>query len=117
MRISEIRYQEAPPIEGYGPGYFRLAGQKLEGAVLIGPSGATSWGGLEDAAPLLALAGEVDVLLIGTGAQMVLPPDPLACTLEEAGIGWETMASPAACRAYNVLLAEQRRCAAALLPI
>jgi uncharacterized protein len=37
--------------------------------------------------------------------------------LEEAGMGVEAMASPAACRTYNVLLAEGRRVALALLPV
>ena len=117
MRIHEIRYDGPQPIEGYGPGFFRLAGRKLEGAVLIAPEGASGWGGLADAAPLLALAGQVDVLLIGTGAAMALPPGDLAARLEAAGLAWEAMASPAACRGYNVLLAEGRRVAAALLPL
>jgi len=117
MRLTEITYPDARPVDGYGPGFFRIGGEVLEGAVLITASRAELWAGLDDAAALLALAGEVDVLFIGTGAEIAHIPPALRGALEDAGIGVETMASPAAARTYNVLLAEGRRIAAALLPV
>ncbi len=67
--------------------------------------------------PLLALAGDVDVLFIGTGAEIAHIPATLRNTLESAGLGVEVMNSPAACRTYNILLSEGRRVAAALIPV
>lgn len=117
MRLTEITYPDARPVDGYGPGFFRIGGEVLEGAVLITATRAQGWAGLDDAAPLIALAGRIDVLFIGTGAEIAHIPPALRAALEEAGIGVETMASPAAARTYNVLLAEGRRIAAALLPV
>ncbi|WP_291737893.1 Mth938-like domain-containing protein, partial [Leisingera sp. F5] len=64
-----------------------------------------------------ALAGEIDVLFIGTGAEIAHIPAELHKALEEAGLGVEAMNSPAACRTYNVLLSEGRRIAMAALVV
>lgn len=117
MRLNEIQYTDAKPIEGYGPGFFRIGGQVLYGAVIVGPKGTMGWAGYDDAEPLLALATEIDVLFVGTGAEITHLPVALRDTLEQAGLGVEVMASPAACRTYNILLSEGRRIALALLPV
>jgi len=117
MQLHEIIFTEATPIDGYGPGFFRIKGQVITGAACVTTGGAGPWGGLEDTAPLLALRGEVDVIFIGTGAEIAHIPAPLRAALEEAGMGVEIMSSPAACRTYNVLLSEGRRVAAAVLPV
>ena len=64
-----------------------------------------------------AAAGAVDVLFVGTGRQIAHLPEPFRAALDSAGVGAEVMDSPAAARTYNVLLAEARRVAAALLPV
>lgn len=117
MHLNEASFGDATPIDGYGPGFFRVGGSVVQGAVLTGPSGTVRWDGLQDRQALLALASEIDVLLIGTGAEIAHIPVDLRDALETAGIGVETMNSPAACRTYNVLLTEGRRVAAAVLPI
>ncbi|MEZ5798409.1 MAG: Mth938-like domain-containing protein [Paracoccaceae bacterium] len=117
MRLTEISYGEARPIDGYGPGFFRVAGHVLRGPSLITPWDAGPWGGLADSAGPLALRGRIDVLLLGMGAAIAHPPAAFREALEQAGIGVEVMNSPAACRTYNVLLGEGRRIAAALLPV
>ncbi|WP_372572995.1 Mth938-like domain-containing protein [Ruegeria jejuensis] len=117
MRLNEIAFTDAQPVDGYGPGFFRIAGEVLYGPVLTGASGTFAWGGYDDIAPLLDLAGQIDVLFIGTGAEMAHLPDDLRRALEESGIGVENMSSPAACRTYNVLLSEGRRIALAALPV
>ncbi len=117
MRLNEITYNDAVPIDGYGSGFFRIGGKKYEGAVMVLPTGVTAWGGYEDTATLLAAVSDVDVLFVGTGAEIAHAPKAFRETLEEAGLGVETMASPAACRTYNVLLSEGRRVAVALLPV
>ena len=117
MRLTDISYGSAQPVKGYGPGFFRLGGQVLQGACLITPWDAGPWGGFDDTAAPLSLAGQVDVLFVGTGAEIAHAPAAFRAALEEAGIGVEVMNSPAACRTYNVLLSEGRRIAAALLPV
>jgi uncharacterized protein len=117
MRLNEITYSNAVPIDGYGPGFFRIGGKAYEGAVLTGPEGTSVWGGYADQASLLALADKVDVVFIGTGTELAHIPPALRNALEAAGMGVENMNSPAACRTYNVLLSEGRRVALALLPV
>ncbi len=117
MRLTEISFGEAKPVESYGPGFFRLDGRVLRGPTIITPWDAGPWGGLEDVAALLSLAGRVDVLFLGMGAEIAPAPGGLRARLEAAGIGVEVMASPTACRTYNVLLSEGRRIALAVLPV
>ncbi len=117
MRINEVQFSDAVPVDGYGPGFFRAGGVRHDGAMLMAGAGPLAWDGLDDAAALLALAGEVDVLFVGMGAEIAHLPADLRATLEEAGLGVEVMNSPAACRTYNVLLSEGRRVALAVLPV
>jgi uncharacterized protein len=117
MRLTEITYGTARPIDGYGPGFFRVAGQVMQGAILVTPWDAGPWGGLDDTAAPLSLVGRIDVLFVGTGAEIAHAPPAFKAALEAQGIGVEVMNSPAACRTYNVLLSEGRRIAVALLPV
>lgn len=117
MRMTEITFAGATPVEGYGPGFFRVGGGVIEGAMLVTAEAARSWAGVEDMGPLLALRGKVDVIFVGTGAEMAHLPPGLRGALEEAGIGVEPMNTPAACRTYNVLLSEGRRVALAALAV
>jgi len=117
MRLNEVSYTESLPIDGYGPGFFRVGGAVVEGPVLTGPLGTAAWGGYEDLAPLEALAAHIDVLFVGTGADTAHVPAEMRTALEAKGIGVEAMASPAAARTYNVLLSEGRRIALAMLPV
>ena len=117
MRLNEISYNDAVPIDGYGSGFFRVGGERYDGAVLVLPSGVHQWGGFADTQAVLDHVGDIDVLFVGTGAEIAHPEKAFRLALEDAGIGVETMASPAACRTYNVLLSEGRRVAVALLPV
>ena len=109
-------------IEGYGPGGFRFAGISHRGSILALPSGIHAW---DVATPEdLTLAafsrviaegrGQIDHLLIGTGARM-LPLFDLRDQLRAVGLHAEPMATDAAARTYSILLGEKRRVAAALL--
>lgn len=117
MKLNEVEYNDIDPIDGYGPGFFRIGGKVHHGAVLTSGRGTQAWGGYDDLATLLALADHVDVIFLGTGADIAHAPTDLRQALEDAGIGVETMASPAAARTYNVLVSEGRRVAAALLAV
>lgn len=117
MRLTEITYGSALAIESYGPGFFRVGTHVLRGTSLVTPWDAGPWGGLDDLATPLAMAGKIDVLLLGLGAEVAIVPRAWREVLEAAGIGVEPMNTPAACRTYNVLLGEGRRIAAALIPV
>ncbi|PIL13673.1 hypothetical protein P775_27305 [Puniceibacterium antarcticum] len=117
MRMNEVVYTDALPIEGYGPGFFRIDSKPVHGALCVSLHGVQPWGGLEDQDTLMKLASEVDVLFVGTGAEIAHLPRTLRERLEAAGLGVEVMNSPSACRTYNVLLSEGRRVALAVLPV
>lgn len=126
MKMTELDFERAqPPIDGYASGGFRIGGVFHDGSVLLGPDGLSPWpvaavGEIDrDAAiaPLLALSGAIDVLLIGAGPEIAPLPAARRQALEAAGIGVEIMATPPACRTYNVLLSEGRRVAAALIAL
>ena len=70
MRLNEISYNDAAPIDGYGPGFVRVGGKKYDGALLVLPGGVSSWGGFEDTAVVLEHAADIDVLFVGTGAEI-----------------------------------------------
>ncbi len=67
----------------------------------------------EDFVLLVELAP--DVVLLGSGERQLFPPVSLYAPLIQAGIGIEIMDTAAACRTYNILMAEGRRVAAALM--
>lgn len=117
MRLTEVSFENAAPVDSYGPGFFRIGGEVVHGHLLLLPNKTIQWGGFEDQAAILAASAEIDVLFIGTGADVAHIPEPLRAALDAAGIGVELMATPTACRTYNVLLSEGRRIGAALLTV
>ena len=113
-------------VESYGEGRFRISGQLYPKAVLVFPERTLVWpvaaaeeASPENLEPILAAgrAGAVDLLLFGQGRHMALVPPGLRQDLRAAGIVVEPMDTGAACRTYNVLMAEGRRVAAALIPV
>ncbi|WP_407496584.1 Mth938-like domain-containing protein [Pseudooceanicola sp. MF1-13] len=114
MLLNEIDYGKARPIDGYGPGFFRVGDQVHDAPILVTADRVTAWTGYDDPAAIMALKGQIDVLFVGTGPDMAYVPQAFRDAVEAAGIGVEPMTSPAACRTYNVLLSEGRRVAAAL---
>ena len=84
---------------------------------MTGPTGTLPWGGYDDRDTLIDLSGVIDVLFVGTGADVAHIPTDLREYLEGQGIGVEAMASAAAARTYNVLLSEGRRIALAMIPV
>ncbi|MDB5591896.1 Mth938-like domain-containing protein [Enterovirga sp.] len=110
-------------IDSYGRGGFRFGGMSHRGSILILPSGISAWpvesaAGIDRASlrPVLD-ADDVEFLLIGTGPEIAILPERLRLPFRERGISVDTMATGAAARTYNVLLAENRRVAAALIAV
>lgn len=112
------------PIEGLGKGGFAFGGMTHVGSILCLPSGVHIWSAVSPqdiTLQALALAFDeanaIDFLLIGTGSRFAVPPAATLAALKEAGIRYEIMATSAAAQTYNILLAEDRKVAAALLAV
>jgi uncharacterized protein len=118
MRLTEVSYGGGSPVQGYGPGFFRVSDTVIAGPILVLPGRSPEpWDGFDSVAAILDAAGDIDVLLVGTGAETAHLPASLRAALEAAGIAPEPMASPSACRTYNVLLGEGRRVGLAALAV
>ncbi|MBK4215184.1 Mth938-like domain-containing protein [Paracoccus caeni] len=117
MAMRPTDFEGALPVDGYGPGFFRVGGKAIHGPVVVQSGGVAEWGGLADHQPLLDLQGQVDVLFLGMGAEIAHAPADLVAALRQVGVMVEVMASPTAARIYNVTLSEGRRVACALLPL
>jgi len=117
--------RDAPIINSYAPGGFRLSGAWRPGSVLIVEDVAQDWpvtapGEItpESLAPVLAAGrAATEFLLIGMGAANALPPKGVREAMAVAGVGLELMDTPAAARLYNVLTSEGRRLACALIAL
>jgi uncharacterized protein len=127
MTAGAIHQGFAPgryPIDAYGGGGFRFAEMSHRGSILALPSGVHAWAPVsarsltvEDFALVLAEANAIELLLVGTGREIVPLAEPLRWRFREARIGIDVMQTGAAARTYNVLLAESRRVAAALIAV
>ena len=113
-------------VESYGEGRFRVSGLLYQGAILVLPDRTMPWpvnlageASLENLEAIVASGrqGGVELLLLGQGASMQLVSAELRQGLRAAGVVLEAMDTGAACRTYNVLMAEGRRVAAALIPV
>lgn len=113
-------------IEAYGDGGFRVANTRYEGSLLVFPGRTLPWAvtdmaGLTVAAlaPIseAAKAGDVELLLIGCGPRLAMIPRDLRAALRAEGVVIEPMDTGAAARTFNVLMAEGRRVAAALIAV
>lgn len=117
--------RDAPSIDAFGEGGFRLDGARHEGSLLILRDQAQAWPvqATADLTPeslaavVAAGRAEVEFLLLGMGAKNALPPRAVREAIARAGMGLEFMDTPAAARLYNVLTAEGRKLAAALIAV
>jgi uncharacterized protein len=106
---------------GHGEGFVLLNGRKMTQSIIVTPEQVIeNWApsGFDaltqnDFQALLELSPEI--ILLGSGARFRFLPPVTTKALAASGIGVETMDTPAACRTYNVLLAEGRKVAAALI--
>lgn len=124
MDITPLIPDGAPIVRGYAGGAFRIGTGHYPGAVALFPDGAAPWDfsgpaeglSMEALAPILGRAQGLRILVLGTGARTVLIGPELRQDLRARGVVAECMDTGAACRTWNVLLAEGREAAAALLP-
>ncbi|MBV6632516.1 MAG: Mth938-like domain-containing protein [Alphaproteobacteria bacterium] len=122
MDVTPLIPSDRKVIVGYGATGFRINDAVHEGAVIVTPTAVQPWTAaspdaleVQDFSFLGAETG-LEVLLIGTGSKMRFVPPKLRAAIRELGPVPEIMDSGAACRTFNVLLAEGRQVAAALFP-
>jgi uncharacterized protein len=107
-------------ITGYGEGYVMVNGERRSSSMVVMPDRVEDWPAAgfdsltsDDFVYLKQLGAEI--VLLGTGQRQRFPHPRLTAELAQAGIGLEVMDLQAACRTYNILVAEERKVAAALL--
>jgi uncharacterized protein len=122
--IREAHFPGRAPIDAYGNGGFRFAEMSHRGSLLCLPSGIHGWDAVSTSDfdvkrfdKVLEEAADIEILLVGAGSDIVRLPQPLRQVLSEARIGVDVMSTGAAVRTYNVLLAEDRAVAAALIAV
>jgi len=111
-------------IRSYGPGRFLISDREWRSPVLVTPFSTTAWNvaraedlTLESLAALKAAPAPTELLVLGCGQRAIFVPPDLRAALKAAGFALEVVDTGSACRIYNVLLAESRRVAAALIPL
>lgn len=111
-------------VQSYGPGRFTIDGTVYEGPVLVFPDRVLRWDVTDFAsltvdsfAPVREAIPAVDVVLLGCGPKQLFLPAFLRRGRQELGFVLDAMETGAACRTFNVLLTEDRRACAALLPV
>jgi uncharacterized protein len=107
-------------ITSCGTGYVSVNGNRYDHSVVVTAQQVEAWsvqasGALDANAIEELLQFTPEVALIGTGARLDFPAAAVLRPLIEAGIGYEIMDTPAACRTYGILMAEERRVVAALI--
>jgi len=106
---------------GYGDAYVEVNKQRYERSIVVTPEvihDTWSVAGIDT-----VIAGELDflltlqpeILLLGTGARQRFPRPAVMRDFARAQIGVETMDTPAACRTFNILMAEGRNVIAAII--
>jgi uncharacterized protein len=104
----------------YGDGYVMVNGQRFEANMIVLPERLMPWevtdfAALKETDFQVFIDMDLEILLLGTGPKQRFPNPRLTQALAARRIGVEAMDLQAACRTYNILMAEERRVAAALL--
>ena len=121
MRFTQDSSSAAYLIRSYGGGELRINEEVYRGSVLVSAATLQSMPDLRNMNDLAALdpacilALDPELVLLGTGERQIFPAASFRARFLSAGIGFEVMDTGAACRTFNVLIAEQRRVAALLM--
>ena len=111
-------------IQSYGDKRFRISAEVFEGSVVVFPEETQVWAvtdlsvlNIDALAQVTRQADDIDILLIGCGPTFCAVPKGLRADIKAAGMVLEWMDTGAACRTFNVLVAEERRVCAALIAV
>ena len=105
----------------YGEGWVEVAGRRVSGSLAVAAErllegwAAGDIGALRPEETAVLLDWKPEIVLLGSGASFRFPDPAALAPLFQAGVGVEVMDTKAACRTYNILLAEGRRVVAALV--
>ena len=121
MKLQLTRAEGQNLVTGYGDGYVSINHERHDRSILVSPAAPVqSWAPQEfealsaaDLAPVLELKPEI--VILGTGSSLRFPPPAVTRVLVDARVGYEIMDTKAACRTYNILMAEGRHVVAAIL--
>jgi uncharacterized protein len=109
-------------IDRYGEDRFTVSGTVHHGSIIVFTDHTLAWPvraitevTLDSLQPILAVRESLEVVLLGCGARLTQIPRELRQMLRQSGLAAELMDTGAACRTYNVLAAEERKVAAALI--
>ncbi|ETR75238.1 membrane protein [Afipia sp. P52-10] len=121
---SDRHLPSAVPIDAYGNGGFRFADMSHRGSLLCLPDSMRAWpveraDQIDEQALALVFsnADRIDTLIIGTGREVILFPNPLRDKLRALGIVVDAMQTGPAIRVYNIMIGEGRRVAAGLIAV
>lgn len=125
MDVTPLIPEGRQIIQRYGADGIKVSGKIYDGAVLVFPEMTLDWSAaksfadlsIDTFAQLSERSDDIDVVLLGTGNKGEFFPPKLRQLLKDKGLSVDAMDTGAACRTYNVLMAEGRRVIAALLPI
>ena len=123
MKLHSDQIAGSNRITGYGAGYVAVNDEHIAASVVVTPTRVlVDWAPENFTDVSTACVGlldelEIEIALLGTGASQHFPRDDLVARFASRGIGLEIMDTAAACRTYNILMAEGRTVAAMLLPI
>jgi len=111
-------------VESYGNGGFKVSDAAFRGSILVLPERTEVWAvtsiddlNIDGLEVVLAAEPSIEVLFIGCGTTMAFIDPELRAAASLRGVALEPMDTGAACRTYNVLVAEDRRVAAALIAV
>lgn len=124
INMREAHFPGRAPIDAYGNGGFRFADMSHRGSILCLPSGIHGWQPADPASlasgdlqRVLDEADDIEILLVGMGPELRPLPKELREAFRGASIACDPMSPGSAVRTYNVLLAEDRAVAAALIAV
>jgi uncharacterized protein len=121
MRFTQDSTSGTNVIRAYTPGEIRINAEQFRSSVIVTPDDLLieptlqRLDDLSDALAARILGLKPELVLLGTGATHAFPAAAFGATFLRAGIGFEVMNTGAACRTFNVLVAEQRRALAVLI--
>lgn len=121
MRFTQESSSATQLIRAYAAGEMRINEAIYRGTVLVSATVVLDVPDIRDSNdlagldPARILALDPEIVLLGTGRRQIFPPAPFRAQFLSAGIGFEAMDTGAACRTFNVLVAEQRRVVALLM--
>ncbi len=121
MDITPVIPEGKKVIKGYGDMAFRINDETHTGNIIVLPNRVEKWdiSSASDITPqsLQIITDDIEILLIGGGEIHIPMPKDIMLHFSAMNIGVEIMTTGAACRTYNVLLAEGRKVAAALIAV